>query len=771
MAMCKTTLTIDGIPVRIQHDETHVQPSDFNLDAVPGYALTDCSLTEELLKPIEFQFTLRRISLKKTADTKSFSVVGSLLGKAVYCRVVTSSNKEETSEYVFTGTIVSTSMKGLSITCVAQSASFKLQGPAKSRCFVNKKISDIVNSVAVKITHKEVVLQDEFESYVFPYIVQYNESDYDFLIRLAKRFGAFLYEYVGSYGESRLVFGKLPSEVVIDLTDEKKSPYIAGASYQVQSGDPNYYFVAHDYEKNLDLESPGEEMNVVGAPRLSKMEMAVKASSQLNKQDAKCYIDYPNGFQNAPATDALEVYNLVKLFSEANRMVTCKFISYLFDVQVGNVVKINNQDLLVVTSSHLTWDCNGSPQNEITAFAIAEAASQSTINADGIFAPYLDFNTYPKSSAQRAVVINNIDPLKMGRVQVQFAWQKDISNDDKKILPWIRIAQPYGGGKKDKEQGCYILPEIGEEVMVGFEHDNLEKPYVIGALYHDSDTADNVQMPDPAWVETDQANKNNEVKAFRTKKGHTIEFHDVDGDDNYGFIRIYGKNQSEKNYDIYLSSNPVKNGDAFYKVNGPKEDAEAKKEIGLQEYEAKELRIMVRSNGGDIVLDAGDGDIIMNAKNIRVNVAGNRTTAIQDDDIVSIGGNRLVDAGNDSLMLRGKQTVMVHGELDAEYKAAVNLVADRDLKADVKRTMKLLASDLEAEASQTAKVKTNSGIELNGGMKVDIQATNFKAEGRADATLKGTNITVDALVAATVKATDITLDSEAGTRKGLWADM
>jgi phage baseplate assembly protein gpV len=742
----------EWVPVNDQNDPQYLE----------GYSVMDCSLTKELLKPNVFSFTMRH----QKAQGKSFAIIDNLMGKSVTCQVYTLFEGNSNSSVVFSGTIAKVGVKGAVVSCIAYSEDAKLQGSPKCRCFCGKKLSEIVDAVVkddVYHIKKTISIHSSFDTLTLPYIVQYNESDYDFLVRLAKRFGAFFY-YDQDGVIKRLYFGIIPGSNQVDF-DLSGTPNAKSVSYELMAVNPNFRYMSYFDEKDKYLQTAVPDLGGLGSTGL--MGKAVAGSRPLVANYAH-FVDEPNRLPKTPNNDMLKLFSEAALRSMSDSMVTCTFISYRFDIHVGSVVKIDSNDPMLVTAVHLTWDCNGSPQNEVTAVVLPK----TDFVKDKLFAPYMDPYAYPKSSALRAVVVNNIDEKKMGRVQVRFAWQPaDMANDEKQLLPWIRIAQPYGGGKKDKEQGCYILPEIGEEVMVGFEHDNLEKPYVIGALYHDSDTADNVQMPDPAWVETDQANKNNEVKAFRTKKGHTIEFHDVDGNDNYGFIRIYGKNQSEKNYDIYLSSNPVKNGDAFYKVNGPKEDAEAKKEIGLQEYEAKELRILVRSNGGDIVLDAGDGDIIMNAKNIRVNVAGNRTTAIQDDDIVSIGGNRLVDAGNDSLMLRGKQTVMVHGELDAEYKAAVNLVADRDLKADVKRTMKLMASDLEAEASQTAKVKTNSGIELNGGMKVDIQATNFKAEGRADATLKGTDITVDALVAATIKATDITLDSEAGTRKGLWTDM
>ena len=46
--------------------------------------------------------------------------------------------------------------------------------------------------------------------------------------------------------------------------------------------------------------------------------------------------------------------------------------------------------------------------------------------------------------------------------------------------PWIRVVTPHGGGDK----GFHFIPEIGEEVLIGFEGGNAERPYMLGSLYN-----------------------------------------------------------------------------------------------------------------------------------------------------------------------------------------------------------------------------------------------------------------------------------------------
>lgn len=72
-------------------------------------------------------------------------------------------------------------------------------------------------------------------------------------------------------------------------------------------------------------------------------------------------------------------------------------------------------------------------------------------------------------------VINVLDPLMLGRVQVQLK-----SVDSLDLAPWARIAQPMAGAFS----GTYFVPNIGDEVLIAFEHGDANAPYVIGSLWN-----------------------------------------------------------------------------------------------------------------------------------------------------------------------------------------------------------------------------------------------------------------------------------------------
>jgi phage protein D len=76
------------------------------------------------------------------------------------------------------------------------------------------------------------------------------------------------------------------------------------------------------------------------------------------------------------------------------------------------------------------------------------------------------------------VVTNNNDPYGMGRVRVKYpALGDDVEG------AWARVASVSAGNAR----GLMMLPVVGEEVLVGFEHEDTTRPYVLGSLFNGVD--------------------------------------------------------------------------------------------------------------------------------------------------------------------------------------------------------------------------------------------------------------------------------------------
>ncbi|ELZ32516.1 phage-related baseplate assembly protein [Halogeometricum pallidum JCM 14848] len=108
-----------------------------------------------------------------------------------------------------------------------------------------------------------------------------------------------------------------------------------------------------------------------------------------------------------------------------------------------------------------------------------------------------------------AVVTDNVDPEKLGRVKVTYPWR-----DAEDESYWARLAVPMAGS----ERGTYFLPEVDDEVLVAFENGDIHYPYVLGALWNGKD-----KPPE------DNASESNDVRLVRSRSGHELVFDDTDG--------------------------------------------------------------------------------------------------------------------------------------------------------------------------------------------------------------------------------------------------
>ena len=104
------------------------------------------------------------------------------------------------------------------------------------------------------------------------------------------------------------------------------------------------------------------------------------------------------------------------------------------------------------------------------------------------------------------IVTNNKDTEGMGRVKVKFPWRGDTDESY-----WARVATLMAG----KDRGTFFLPEVEDEVLVAFDHGDINHPYVIGALWNGVDTP----------PETNSDGKNN-IRKIKSRSGHEIIFGD-----------------------------------------------------------------------------------------------------------------------------------------------------------------------------------------------------------------------------------------------------
>ncbi len=125
----------------------------------------------------------------------------------------------------------------------------------------------------------------------------------------------------------------------------------------------------------------------------------------------------------------------------------------------------------------------------------------------------------------RGFVVDNADPENLGRLKVKVP--SVLGNDV--VTGWAMPCTPYGG---DVNQGFLFIPEVDAGVWVEFEEGDLEFPIWVGTFWSKPGGESELPKPnDTDGVEEGSVQDPPTRKIIKTKKGHTLQFEDADGDE------------------------------------------------------------------------------------------------------------------------------------------------------------------------------------------------------------------------------------------------
>jgi type VI secretion system secreted protein VgrG len=375
------------------------------------------------------------------------------------------------------GSPVGLHVKGISHTIL-------LDDMKKSRTFLDRSLKEMALKIFAEETAGEFYQREAIEptyEKVFEYKPQYNETSFNFLKRLSARYGQWFY-----FDGMRIQFGN---------TKSSKVKLINGASLHQFGIETNLVshktsFGGYDYTNATGIRSSQSTINTGSDDSFS----AVIRS----RQAPVAQPDLTIGAYTNQATDNTEITEMVNL-QTAGRDANSVFysgISYL-PIGVGQVFTVQNQtvehQLIAIEVIHHS-EVHGNYTCEFTA-----------IPAD-VYAPhYTDVEAFAKADSQPATVRDNNDPDGLGRVKVNFFWASGSTSSE-----WMRTVQPYAGAGK----GFYIIPEIGDEVMVNFEGGNADRPYVSGSHYNGKD-------------KSGYATAGNDFKVIKNRSGQYLEFEEL----------------------------------------------------------------------------------------------------------------------------------------------------------------------------------------------------------------------------------------------------
>lgn len=650
---------------------------EINGKSYADYDFSNISLVQELLTPNQFHFSMQKKALIESENDITFSVAKELIGATVKCSMRTHKDigiREIKGEYFeFSGIIVKANSNrydrngGNMINVVAYSPDYLMLDNPHCASYEDSGLSDIAADVIGQCVDIENEINPRMSAGI-PYTVQYNENSYQFLSRLAQRYGEWFY-----YNGKKLVFGAPASEDTIELVYPSK--YLFNYQYEVELKPTKFSHAVHNYTNYNNVQN--EASGFTGASLHSLTDSTYDKASEVYKKNTLQDMYY--GSMEQGEEESLQTSLAAQGMKQKARMTMCRGNSSHAGLRIGSKLKIKevyadegrvvNQEELIVTGVIHTFNINGSYENEFLA-----------ISSKSEYPPYHDGLFHPMAESQRAIVKDNKDPEQLGRVRVQFLWQT--LQDESLLTPWIRVTQPHGGGNK----GFYFIPEIDEEVMVGFENGNAEKPYVIGTLYHGE------QKPGEGWY-----NDTNDVKAIRTRNGHTVEIYDQG---EGGYIRIY--DHEKENYILTFSTD--------------------EKLIKLESTGNIEL---YASN--DIIMDAGN-NIEMRAATDILREAGKNVEETAGENItVDAGKNIDVTAGENLTTASGKNTEMTAGEnMDVTVGDNMGISVSEKYTVEANNILQDANEKVQQFAGSTWEQKAESSMKIDGGSKMDIAGDMIK---------------------------------------------
>ena len=133
----------------------------------------------------------------------------------------------------------------------------------------------------------------------------------------------------------------------------------------------------------------------------------------------------------------------------------------------------------------------------------------------------------PLAETQMATVLSNADPEGKGRVRVRMNWQTEGMQTG-----WVRVMTPDGGSSDDvkSNRGFVFIPEVGDQVLLGFRHGDPARPYVMGSLFNGTTGGGGGQ--------------GNNCKSLTSRRGSSLKL-----DDSKGSVTLHDKGGVSMNFD------------------------------------------------------------------------------------------------------------------------------------------------------------------------------------------------------------------------------
>ena len=467
------------------------------------------------------------------------------------------------------------------------------------------------------------------------YICQYEESDFDFIRRLAHQYQEWMY-----FDGTKLIFGKprkLADPIILEYgttlssldiglqtlaRSEQVFSYHSGADREMQRMTPDLAY-GHDklsgeaFRASLGMFSKPARQHAL--PRISNETELINYMGR--KQAAEtAETHYITAESQVPT---LRVGSVISLYSS-------------FLERVGNISKESLGNFIIIEITHEV--------SQGSYYKNRFKAIPATIKA--LPSPKVRM---PLAETQMATVLSNADPQGKGRVRVRMNWQTDGMQTG-----WVRVMTPDGGSSKDvrSNRGFVFIPEVGDQVLLGFRHGDPARPYVMGSLFNGTTGRGGLE--------------DNHKKSLTTRSGHTLSFNDnVNGDWSIIIKDVAG------NRICLNSANKTISISAIEEINLTSKNINIKAKENVTITAGKDYSSSVDGNYTNYVMGELQQNIEKNKNEI---ISGDTSVLMEGNLDMKISKDLTSDVGGDITHRNGGETtVHTDGKTDITSNTIVNI--------------------------------------------------------------------------------------------------
>ena len=431
-----------------------------------------------------------------------------LLGKNIVVKAA--------STPIFLGVVTNVQLhrEGSDFGCIivsGYSATYRLETAHSCFSWNDRTIGDVVKKLCEQ-AKVQLELNPAFKE-TKDFICQYEESDFDFIRRLAHQYQEWMY-----FDGTKLIFGKprkLADPIILEYgttlssldiglqtlaRSEQVFSYHSGADREMQRMTPDLAY-GHDklagdaFRASLGMFSKPARQHAL--PRISDESELINYMGR--KQAAEtAETHYITAESQVPT---LRVGSVVSLYSS-------------FLERVGNISKESLGNFIIIEITHEV--------SQGSYYKNRFKAIPATIKA--LPSPKVRM---PLAETQMATVLSNADPDGKGRVRVCMNWQTDGTQTG-----WVRVMTPDGGSSSDvkSNRGFVFIPEVGDQVLLGFRHGDPARPYVMGSLFNGTTGGGGGQ--------------GNNCKSLTSRRGSSLKL-----DDSKGSVTLHDKGGVSMNFD------------------------------------------------------------------------------------------------------------------------------------------------------------------------------------------------------------------------------